>query len=185
MGEALPDRPPWGEFSHDPRRPEAGALRASDRDRDVVHGVLADGYAEGRLTRDEYDERVERTVAAKLLGELPPLIADLVPTAEQAKPPDLHAVAVSHWQRDRRQALFGVLLGPSLICWVIWAWVAFGPHGFEPTFPWPLFVSLPGLLRAAQLTAGRDDEIARRQARLEHQQRKQLGRPDPGSDAND
>ncbi len=54
-------------------------MRASDRDRDVVLGVLAEGYADGRITKEEYDERSGATAAAKTLGELPALIVDLVP----------------------------------------------------------------------------------------------------------
>lgn len=52
-------------------------MRASDADRDRVAEVLRDAYAEGRLTLDEHSERVDQTHAAKTLGELAPLLADL------------------------------------------------------------------------------------------------------------
>ena len=51
---------PWASFQHDPRDPAVAPLRASDADRDVVHGVLTDAFADGRLDRDEYDERSGR-----------------------------------------------------------------------------------------------------------------------------
>ena len=35
-----------------------GSLRASDNDRDQVATVLSTAYAEGRLTKDEHDERL-------------------------------------------------------------------------------------------------------------------------------
>jgi hypothetical protein len=57
-----------------------GNLRASDADRDQVANVLSTAYAEGRLTRDEHDERVERLMAAKTFDDLIPITSDLVPT---------------------------------------------------------------------------------------------------------
>ena len=68
----------WERFEHDPRRDENARLRASDRDRDVVNDVLGTAYADGRLTPDELDERSDRVVRAKTLGELPPILDDLV-----------------------------------------------------------------------------------------------------------
>ena len=49
----------WKQFDHDPRIPANTTMRASDRDRAVIETVLADAFAEGRLTRSEYDERAE------------------------------------------------------------------------------------------------------------------------------
>ena len=69
----------WASFQHDPRDPAVAPLRASDADRDVVHGLLTEAFADGRLDRDEYDERSTATLQARTLGELPPLVADLVP----------------------------------------------------------------------------------------------------------
>jgi hypothetical protein len=62
----------WASFSHDPRVSANAVLRATDRDRDVVHQVLAEAYADGRLDRDEFDTRSAQTAAARTLGELPP-----------------------------------------------------------------------------------------------------------------
>ena len=61
----------WERFPHDPRLAANAPLRASDRDRDVVTDVLATAYSEGRLTREELDERSDRAASAKTLGELP------------------------------------------------------------------------------------------------------------------
>ena len=47
------------------------ALRASDDDRERVAERLRTGHTEGRLDLDELQERLERTYAAKTLGELP------------------------------------------------------------------------------------------------------------------
>ncbi|WP_392508793.1 DUF1707 domain-containing protein [Naumannella halotolerans] len=56
---------------------DAPAFRASDADRDAVLGVLGEALANGRLTTEEFDERQNRALAARLLGDLPPLIEDL------------------------------------------------------------------------------------------------------------
>ena len=53
----MPEPTLWDRFPHDPRLEANGPLRASDRDRDVVTDVLATAYSEGRLTREELDER--------------------------------------------------------------------------------------------------------------------------------
>ncbi len=52
-------------------------MRASDADRDRVLDVLREAAAEGRLTPDEVDERMEAALAARTLGELAALTADL------------------------------------------------------------------------------------------------------------
>jgi len=54
-----------------------GQMRASDRDRDTANGLLQNAYAEGRLTKDEYDERCGRVLTAQTLGQLQALTADL------------------------------------------------------------------------------------------------------------
>jgi Domain of unknown function (DUF1707) len=55
-----------------------GYLRASDADRDQVATVLSTAYAEGRLTREEHDERVDELMAAKTFDDLIPITRDLV-----------------------------------------------------------------------------------------------------------
>ena len=68
------------------------ALRASDADRDHVAALLGQALAEGRLDAEEHAERLEHVYAAKTLGELRPLVADLPvaftpPTASGAPAP--------------------------------------------------------------------------------------------------
>lgn len=52
-------------------------MRASDRDRDTANGLLQAAYAEGRLTKDEYDERSGRALTAQTYQQLQSLTADL------------------------------------------------------------------------------------------------------------
>ena len=52
-------------------------MRASDRDRDSANGLLQTAYAEGRLTKDEYDERSGQVLTAQTYSQLQMLTADL------------------------------------------------------------------------------------------------------------
>lgn len=54
-----------------------GAMRASDDDRTQVHSVLNDAYAEGRLTREEWDQRASALAASATYADLDRLTADL------------------------------------------------------------------------------------------------------------
>ncbi|UGY95176.1 DUF1707 and DUF4190 domain-containing protein [Streptomyces gobiensis] len=52
-------------------------MRASDADRERAADVLKAGYAEGRLSKGEYDQRLTRVHQASTYGELHTLLADL------------------------------------------------------------------------------------------------------------
>ena len=54
-----------------------GHVRASTADRERAIDVLKAGFAEGRLTKDEYDERVGQVYSSRTYGELAALTADL------------------------------------------------------------------------------------------------------------
>jgi hypothetical protein len=62
-----------------PAASSGGSLRASDADRDQVAALLGAAYAEGRLTHEEHDQRLEQVLAARTFDDLIPLTADLVP----------------------------------------------------------------------------------------------------------
>jgi hypothetical protein len=68
--------PPASSPAHQPD-PANLALRASDADRDHVAQLLGQAFAEGRLSPDEHAERLESVYAAKTLGQLRPMVADL------------------------------------------------------------------------------------------------------------
>ncbi|HWG12439.1 MAG TPA: DUF1707 domain-containing protein [Streptosporangiaceae bacterium] len=73
--------------------PGGSVMRASDAERDQAVDVLAGASAEGRLSLEEYSERSEAALAARTLGDLARLTADL-PAADQPLAPDGAAVAV-------------------------------------------------------------------------------------------
>lgn len=52
-------------------------IRASDQDREVVVTALRDAYTAGRLTFEEFDERVTAAYASRTWGELRKLTEDL------------------------------------------------------------------------------------------------------------
>jgi hypothetical protein len=60
-------------------------LRASSADRDRAFDVLKAGYAEGRLTKEEYEGRADQAFAARTLGDLALVTADL-PGGHLAQP---------------------------------------------------------------------------------------------------
>jgi hypothetical protein len=186
----------WGEFELDPRHPSFAPLRASDRDRELVNRVLTEGYAQGRLDREELDARAATLAAARTLGELPPLVTDLVPVTSSGgqgtralAPEVLHERAVASWTRSRRDAIWTVL-SASTICWVVWFAIGFDADRFDAGFPWPLFVTAWTLLNVARIQYRRQDLIADELRSLERKQererRRELGqqpddRDDPAS----
>ncbi|MBO0832479.1 MAG: DUF1707 domain-containing protein, partial [Actinobacteria bacterium] len=52
-------------------------MRASDADREDIVDQLKTGFAEGRLTKEEFDDRVRRVYASRLFAELDEVTADL------------------------------------------------------------------------------------------------------------
>jgi DUF1707 SHOCT-like domain/Cell wall-active antibiotics response LiaF, C-terminal len=77
----VPDLPPSG----DVEGPLGAAARllVSDADRSRFADVIGDAFAEGRLTRDEYEERLGVTMAARTVADLVPVL-DGLPAAAQA-----------------------------------------------------------------------------------------------------
>jgi hypothetical protein len=164
----------WNQFDHDPRIPANAAMRASDRDRAVIESVLADAFAEGRLTRTEYDERADAAIASRTLGDLVPLVDDLpVARAPRSTVDDLHRQAVRKWEGDRREALLG-LIGLSALLWTIWAVTMWGE------FPWPLFPMGFALMNLVRVVARKQDIIDEHVRVLEKKERKELKKREDG-----
>ena len=56
---------------------EDPSLRAGDADRDAAAAALREAYAQGRITQDELEQRLDGVHAAKTYGELAPITSDL------------------------------------------------------------------------------------------------------------
>ena len=54
-----------------------GQMRAADVDRDRAVGFLTTAFTEGRLTKDEYDARVETALKARTYSDLDMVVTDL------------------------------------------------------------------------------------------------------------
>jgi Domain of unknown function (DUF1707)/Domain of unknown function (DUF4190) len=65
---------------------ERAKMRACDADRDRVVEHLNAAYSEGRLSKDEYDGRLEQALAARTYADLDQIVTDL-PAASAAVVP--------------------------------------------------------------------------------------------------
>jgi len=52
-------------------------MRAADADRDRAVGLLNTAYTEGRLSKDEYDARLESALSARTYADLDQVVTDL------------------------------------------------------------------------------------------------------------
>ena len=80
--------------------PSNPSMRASDADRERTATLLREHHAEGRLTGEEFHERLDAAYAAKTLGDLDALLVDLpaidlyrLPSAG-LRPAPLHGLSV-------------------------------------------------------------------------------------------
>ena len=169
----------WSSFGRDPRVPDNQGLRAGDRDRDIVREAITEAYAQGRLTQDEMEGRLTSVLEARLLGDLPPIVSDLMPTQETASRQSLALAneqeierrAQLRYRDQRRQALAGMLV-PSLICLTIWIWSMVSSGGL--IFPWPIFVILGTGGYLMRLVFGRESAIEEEREKLRKKQAKAL-----------
>jgi hypothetical protein len=133
-------------------------LRAADADRTAVATVLGQHMTAGRLTVDEYDERLARAYAAKTYGELDQLTADLPATRHQ--PRASHPTSTPPAQvcglgsgGDARSS-WRAWLTTSLI--VVTVWLVTSLAAWELHYFWPVWVIGPwgAVLLAQTLTRG-------------------------------
>jgi hypothetical protein len=120
-------------------------IRVSDADRDRTAALLREHFTAGRLAEEEFNERLDRVYAARTIGELDPLLADL-PTIDLYRLPDAtltrdpRRTDPGPGRRRRRRSwrrAWGAWLVISLVCLIDWATGA--GHGF----PWPVLVIVP------------------------------------------
>jgi len=155
-------------------------IRASDADRDRAAAALREHLAAGRLTIEEFDERLDLAYAAKTLGELDELMADLPasdlgplpgssldrPAAGSTltgRPPDRPIQARPGRYPPARRTPWAAWLAISLVLLMIW--VASGATGGL----WFLWVVIPlGALILARSITGGPARRERRSARPRH-----------------
>jgi Domain of unknown function (DUF1707) len=99
-------------------------MRAADADRAKAVEKLGRHLGEGRLTVEEFDDRVTQAHAAVYLDQLPPLFADL--------PPD-PAAPVPHRLRPGAWAPSAALV---VVAALVLSWsMVMAVHGIPPIFP--------------------------------------------------
>jgi Domain of unknown function (DUF1707) len=64
-----------------------GYMRASDADRERVVDTLKAAFVQGRLTKDEFDARVGRTLGSRTYAELATVTAGIPAAPPRAQPP--------------------------------------------------------------------------------------------------
>jgi hypothetical protein len=131
-------------------------IRASDADRDRVASLLREHHAAGRLTAEEFHERMDRALEAKTLGELDELMTDLpaidlyqLPDASLRRGPTRPGQSLLPADPGRgRPARFT----PGTVAMGAWAvvtsalvaiWAVAAVVGSGTWFPWWALIALP------------------------------------------
>ena len=131
-------------------------IRASDADRDRVASLLREHHAAGRLTAEEFHERMDRALEATTLGELDELLADLpaidlyqLPDASLRRaPPHLGQSLLPADPGGHSPARFA----PGTVAMGVWAavtsaliaiWAVAAVVGGGTWFPWWALIAIP------------------------------------------
>ncbi len=90
---------------------ERGTMRASNADRDRVVEFLNTAYSEGRLSKDEYDGRLENALSARTYADLDQIVTDLpvAPAAVVTPVAKTNGLAVASLACGLAQFMFGPL----------------------------------------------------------------------------
>ena len=101
-------------------------MRVGDADREAIAAQLREHYADGRLTLDELNERLDHTFAAKTTADLDAVMRDLPHVPRPVGAPLVGSTG-SGWDSDggysRRSRPFGVF-APAL--GLMWAFLILG-----------------------------------------------------------
>ncbi|GII29462.1 DUF1707 domain-containing protein [Planotetraspora mira] len=116
-------------------------MRASDGDRERVAAALREHVAEGRLTVDEFNERLEGVYQSRTYGELAKLTSDLPEIDLHAMPAVVTPPADQPAKRGNGalRAAWAGWFGTSAVLWTIWLVSSIGSG--ELMYPWPLWVT--------------------------------------------
>nr|WP_062330508.1 DUF1707 domain-containing protein [Herbidospora sakaeratensis] len=121
-------------------------VRVSDNDREAAVARLLAAVDEGRLSLDEYNDRMSRAYTSVTFGDLDNLLLDLpsaqtaAPTVTQTKAPAVATSSLPRWLK---------------VVWIAWAakvalnlviWVILSLTEGELLYFWPMWVFLPPAL---------------------------------------
>ena len=116
----------------DSGQPDQARLRVSDADRDRVAAELSEHFQAGRLTQDEFDERVGRAISARTQGDLDELLADL-PSGRTAGSLPAAVPPAGQVARGARWAAPAAVLAVAVALFAVTAAL---PHGHGRWAPW-------------------------------------------------
>ncbi|MFI6733525.1 DUF1707 domain-containing protein [Nonomuraea sp. NPDC050451] len=117
-------------------------MRASDADRDRVAAILREHTAQGRITMDEFNERLEQLYQSRTYGELAKLTVDLPDVDLRNRPATVpQSPARRTGMHPGMRAAWGAWASASGINWVIWLIVSITSEHL--IYPWPLWVMGP------------------------------------------
>ncbi|MFT3859899.1 DUF1707 SHOCT-like domain-containing protein [Micropruina sp.] len=130
----------WANFSADPRDERYQQLRASDADRGNAAAMLADAYADGRLDKDEYDQRLNQAMSSKILGELVPVLNDITLDRREPDVAGYAPVAApTRGRRGRSRSFPRWWISMAVMFNVIWLMSVLGAGHFVYYWPmWPM-----------------------------------------------
>ncbi|MEU4542451.1 DUF1707 SHOCT-like domain-containing protein [Nonomuraea dietziae] len=113
-------------------------MRASDVDRDRVAAILREHTAQGRITVDEFNERLEQVYASKTYGELARVTADLPEVDLRAQPARMPAPSPAPTGlHPGMKGAWAAWASAVAVTSVIWLLTDFGGYF------WPMWVAGP------------------------------------------
>jgi hypothetical protein len=95
-----------------------GKMRAADADRDAVVECLNMAFSEGRLSKDEHDNRLENALSARTYADLDQLVTDLPAARATAVTPaaKMNELAMASLTCGLAQFMFGpVVAVPAIV----------------------------------------------------------------------
>jgi hypothetical protein len=143
-------------------------MRAGDSDRKAVADQLKSALDEGRLDLGEYDERIQRTYAAKTYADLDGLLTDLpgtVPVQHSQVQPAAAGVPAAPPPSPGRQVAqwAGPYGGVILVCTLIWLVTSISAGHL--VYFWPVWMLIPLILGVAGQAFGGGSRHDRRRDR--------------------
>ena len=127
-------------------------MRASDRDRQQVVEQLRRALEDGRLTMEEYMERMEVAYQAATYGDLAPLCADLPISSQAIAGPQTIVAAAAPPAVFCRAGFLAGLPTVLKVLWTIWlaavsinvvVWALVCCTRGHLAYPWPVWVAGP------------------------------------------
>jgi hypothetical protein len=127
-------------------------MRASDRDRQQVVEQLRRAVEDGRLTMEEYVERMGVAYQAATYGDLAPLCADLPTTSQAVAGPQTVVAAAAPPAVFCRASFLAGLPAALKVLWTIWlaavsinvvVWTLVSGTSGHLAYPWPVWVAGP------------------------------------------